>query len=204
MSLSVWMSLVAICILGAMSPGPSLAVVAKNCLGGSWKNGVATAWAHAMGVGLYALASVLGLAIVLQHNPVLFKGIAYLGAGYLLWLGINALRSKGGVTAKLSAGKESSLLESARDGAMISMLNPKLALFFLALFSQFVAESHASESRAIVVATPVLLDGLWYTVVSLLITRPTVLEKIKARAVLVDRLTGVVLIGLALRVVYTM
>jgi threonine/homoserine/homoserine lactone efflux protein len=186
-----------------MSPGPSLAVVAKNCLGGSWKNGVATAWAHAFGVGMYALASVLGLAIVLQHNPTLFKGIAYLGAGYLFWLGLNAVQSKGGVAAKLTAGAQSSLLESARDGAMISMLNPKLALFFLALFSQFVAASNASESRAIVVATPMLIDGLWYTIISFLLTRPSILEKIKARAVLVDKLTGVVLIGLALRVVYT-
>jgi threonine/homoserine/homoserine lactone efflux protein len=203
MTLSVWVSLVLICILGAMSPGPSLAVVAKNCLGGSWKNGVATAWAHAFGVGMYALASVLGLAIVLQHNPTLFKGIAYLGAGYLFWLGLNAVQSKGGVAAKLTAGAQSSLLESARDGAMISMLNPKLALFFLALFSQFVAASNASESRAIVVATPMLIDGLWYTIISFLLTRPSILEKIKARAVLVDKLTGVVLIGLALRVVYT-
>lgn len=204
MTVSVWLSLVTICILGAMSPGPSLAVVAKNCLGGSWKNGVATAWAHAMGVGLYALASVLGLAIVLQHNPTLFKAIAYLGAGYLFWLGVNAVQSKGGVAAKLTAGSESSLLESARDGAMISMLNPKLALFFLALFSQFVAASNASQSRAVVVATPVLIDGLWYTVVSFLLTRPSILDTIKSRAVLVDRLTGLVLMGLALRVVYTM
>ncbi|KAF1076715.1 LysE family translocator [Halodesulfovibrio sp. MK-HDV] len=203
MTLSVWVSLVLICILGAMSPGPSLAVVAKNCLGGSWKNGVVTAWAHALGVGMYALASVLGLAIVLQHNPNLFKGIAYLGAGYLFWLGINAVQSKGGVAAKLTAGGQSSLLQSARDGAMISMLNPKLALFFLALFSQFVAASNASESRAIVIATPMLIDGLWYTIISFLLTRPSILEKIKARAVMVDRLTGVVLIGLALRVVYT-
>ncbi|WP_027361585.1 LysE family translocator [Halodesulfovibrio aestuarii] len=203
MALSVWFSLALICILGAMSPGPSLAVVAKNCLGGSWKNGVAAAWAHALGVGMYALASVLGLAIVLQHNPSLFRGIAYLGAAYLFWLGFKAVQSKGGFAANLTAGRQTSLFESARDGAMISMLNPKLALFFLALFSQFVAASHASESRAIVVATPMLIDGLWYTIVSFLLTRQSVLEKIKARAVLVDRLTGIVLIGLAIRVAYT-
>ncbi|OBQ46633.1 LysE family translocator [Halodesulfovibrio spirochaetisodalis] len=204
MSFSVWMSLVVICILGAMSPGPSLVVVAKNCLGGNWKNGVVTAWAHALGVGMYALASVLGLAIVLQHNPFIFKIIAYLGAGYLFWIGFNAVQSKGGVVAKLSAGKQSTLFESARDGAMISMLNPKLALFFLALFSQFVVASNASESRAVVVATPVLIDGLWYTAVSFMLTRPAVLDAIKDRAVLVDRLTGIVLMALAVRVIYTM
>lgn len=203
MSISVWLSLALICVLGAMSPGPSLVVVGKHALGGGWKNGVAAAWAHAMGVGMYALASVFGLAIVLKHNPMLFTVIAYAGGAYLAWIGFNALRSKGGVAAHLSAGKKVSMFVSARDGAMISMLNPKLALFFLALFSQFVLASHALESRAVVVATPILIDGLWYTIVSFLLSRSQILEVIRSKAVLVDKITGVVLVCLALRVVWS-
>lgn len=202
MSLTVWFSLCLICMLGAMSPGPSLAVVAKNSLGGGWKHGVVTAWAHAMGVGLYALACVLGLAVVLQHNPLLFSGIAYAGAAYLAWLGFCALRSKGGIAERLVAGKATSFIAAARDGAMISVLNPKLALFFLALFSQFVAASNAAQSRAIVIATPLVIDGLWYTLVAFLLTRPMVIDRIRSSAVVVDRLTGVVLIALAIRVVW--
>ncbi|MGF1784497.1 LysE family translocator [Photobacterium swingsii] len=202
MTLSIWFSLFIICILGAMSPGPSLAVVAKHSLAGGRLHGIVTSWAHAMGVGFYALLTLLGLAVVLKQSPTLFTAISYAGAGYLAYLGVNALRSKGGIAAKLKAGKSTSLLEAARDGLMISLLNPKLALFFLALFSQFVAVGTESVSRSIIVATPLLVDGLWYTLIAIVLSRPKVLEVLRTKAQWIDRLSGVVLILLALRVVY--
>ncbi|UTM57983.1 LysE family transporter [Photobacterium sp. CCB-ST2H9] len=202
MTLTIWLSLLMICMLGAMSPGPSLAVVAKHSLSGGKLHGIATSWAHAFGVGVYALLTLLGLAVVLKQSPLLFQVITYSGAAYLAYLGINALRSKGGVAAKLSAGASASLGEAARDGIMISILNPKLALFFLALFSQFVAVGSQMSDRAIIVATPLLVDGLWYTLIALILSRPAVLEKLRSRAQLIDRLSGVVLLMLALRVVW--
>ncbi|AJR07738.1 LysE family translocator [Photobacterium gaetbulicola] len=201
MTFSIWLSLLMICMLGAMSPGPSLAVVAKHSLAGGRLHGVVTSWAHAAGVGVYALVTLLGLAVVLKQSPTLFNVITYAGAGYLAYLGINALRSKGGVAAKLAAGQSTSLVEAARDGAMISLLNPKLALFFLALFSQFVAVGTEFSSRAVIVATPLLVDGLWYTLIAFVLSNPKVLEKLRTKAQLIDRLSGVVLILLAMRVV---
>lgn len=58
------------------------------------KNGLATAWAHALGIGLYALFTILGLAILLHQFPLVFKIITYAGAAYLAWLGVNAIQSK--------------------------------------------------------------------------------------------------------------
>ncbi|QUJ66807.1 LysE family transporter [Photobacterium sp. GJ3] len=202
MTLSIWLSLLMICMLGAMSPGPSLAVVAKHSLAGGRLHGIATSWAHALGVGVYALVTLLGLAVVLRQSPVLFQVITYAGAAYLAYLGWNALRSKGGVAAKLAAGQSASLKEAARDGLMISILNPKLALFFLALFSQFVAVGSELSDRAIIVATPLLVDGLWYTLIALVLSRPAVLEALRNRAQLIDRLSGIVLLALALRVIW--
>lgn len=201
MTFSIWLSLLMICMLGAMSPGPSLAVVAKHSLAGGRLHGVVTSWAHASGVGVYALVTLLGLAVVLKQSPTLFSVITYAGAAYLAYLGVNALRSKGGVAAKLAAGQSTSLVEAARDGAMISLLNPKLALFFLALFSQFVAVGTEFSSRAIIVATPLLVDGLWYTLIAFVLSNPKVLEKLRTKAQLIDRLSGVVLILLAMRVI---
>ena len=201
MTFSIWLSLLMICMLGAMSPGPSLAVVAKHSLAGGRLHGVVTSWAHAAGVGVYALVTLLGLAVVLKQSPTLFNVITYAGAAYLAYLGVNALRSKGGVGAKLAAGQSTSLVEAARDGAMISLLNPKLALFFLALFSQFVAVGTEFSSRAIIVATPLLVDGLWYTLIAFVLSNPKVLEKLRTKAQLIDRLSGVVLILLAMRVI---
>ncbi|MCG7584991.1 LysE family translocator [Photobacterium sp. OFAV2-7] len=203
MTFSIWLSLLMICMLGAMSPGPSLAVVAKHSLAGGRLHGVVTSWSHALGVGVYALLTLLGLAVVLKQSPTLFSVITYAGAAYLAYLGVNALRSKGGVAAKLAAGKQVDLKKAARDGLMISLLNPKLALFFLALFSQFVAVGTEVTSRAVIVATPLLVDGLWYTLIAFVLSNPKVLDKLRAKAQLIDRLSGVVLILLALRVVIT-
>ncbi|MCG7495740.1 LysE family translocator [Vibrio sp. Of7-15] len=202
MELGIWLSLLTVCLLGAMSPGPSLAVVVKHTLGGGRSHGLTTAWAHALGVGFYALLTILGLAVLLEQFPVAFKVIALLGAAYLAWLGVNALRSKGGIAAKLAAGKSSTFSEAARDGAMISLLNPKLALFFVALFSQFVAVGTGLTSQAIIVATPLLVDGLWYTLIAFILSNPKVLERLKSNAIWIDKLSGVVLILLALRVVW--
>ncbi|ROS02055.1 threonine/homoserine/homoserine lactone efflux protein [Sinobacterium caligoides] len=203
MALSIWLSLLMISLLGAMSPGPSLAMVAKHSLtGGRW-HGIATAWAHACGVGLYALLVILGLATLLHQSPTLFKLISYAGAAYLAYLGMNALRSKGGIADKLATGQAASLAEAARDGIMISLLNPKLGLYFIALFSQFVAAGSDLSSRAMVVATPFMVDGLWYTLVACLLSQAGVLQRLRQQAQWIDRLSGVVLILLACRVIWS-
>ncbi|AMG31273.1 LysE family translocator [Grimontia hollisae] len=204
MSVSVWLGLALVCLLGAISPGPSLVVMMRHSLAGGRVHGIVAAWAHALGVGLYALLTLLGLAVILKESPTLFKVITYAGAGYLAWLGVKSLRSKGGVAAKLEKGEKATLWEAACDGAMISMLNPKLALFFLALFSQFVAMGTDIFSRAVIVITPFAIDGLWYTLLALMLSSSRMLEKLKQKAVVIDRLCGVLLIGLAVRVIVTL
>ncbi|WP_099610875.1 LysE family translocator [Vibrio fujianensis] len=200
MTLTVWFSLLSVSILGAMSPGPSLAMVAKHSLAGGRKNGLATAWAHALGIGGYAFITLVGLAVVLQRSPLLFSLISYAGGGYLAYLGINALRSEGGVAAKLESGESVSIIQSAKEGLLISLLNPKIALFFIALFSQFVSQSSELVSKIIIIVTPFIIDGLWYSLITLLLSSPKLLDKLRARAVVIDRLSGLVLIALAIRV----
>ncbi|WP_428985264.1 LysE family translocator [Shewanella corallii] len=186
-----------------MSPGPSLAIVIRHTLGGGALKGIVCAWAHALGIGIYALITLLGLAVLLKQAPLLFNGIALAGAAYLAWLGWQALNAKGGVQDKLDSGKQASWLTAARDGLAISLFNPKILLFFLALFSQFVKAADTVSGQALIVLTPLLMDGLWYTLVALMLSHPRVLPKLRANAQLIDRLSGIVLILLACRVVYT-
>jgi threonine/homoserine/homoserine lactone efflux protein len=204
MTFSIWLSLFTICLLGAMSPGPSLAVVAKHSLAGGRANGIATAWAHAFGIGVYALVTVLGLAVLLHQFPLLFKTITLAGALYLAWMGLNAMRSKGGVVDRLESGEAVSVLTSAKEGLMISLLSPKIAIFFTALFSQFVAIGNELSSKALIIGTPLIIDGLWYTFITLLLSNPKLINSLKSKAQLIDRLSGVVLILLAVRVVVTL
>jgi threonine/homoserine/homoserine lactone efflux protein len=203
MTFTIWLSLFTICMLGAMSPGPSLAMVAKHSLAGGRNNGISTAWAHAFGIAIYALITLLGLAVLLHQSPLLFKGLSYAGALYLAYLGFKALGSKNGVAEKLESGKAVSIRESARDGFLISMLNPKIALFFIALFSQFVIVGDALSSKAIIVLTPFVVDGLWFTFIAFILSNSKLLYKLRSRAVLIDRISGIVLIALAIRVFIT-
>jgi len=160
MSLSTWLGLLTICCLGAMSPGPSLAMVIRHTLGGGRGKGIVCAWAHSIGIGIYALVTLLGLAVVLKKAPLIFNGIAILGALYLAWMGIQALRANGTMQAKLATGEASDTLTAARDGIAISLFNPKIMLFFLALFSQFVMVADSVSGQALIVLTPMLVDGL--------------------------------------------
>lgn len=203
MTFTVWLSLFTICILGAMSPGPSLAMVAKHSLAGGRLNGLAAAWAHAIGIGIYAFITLIGLAVVLQQSPLLFKTISYAGAAYLAYLGYNALRSKGGVAARLESGEQTSIWQSAKEGFLISLLSPKIALFFIALFSQFVVVGDSVAAKGLIVLTPLVVDGLWYTLITFLLSSPRLIDKIRSKALLIDRLSGAVLILLAVRVILT-
>ncbi|MCL1096773.1 LysE family translocator [Shewanella gelidii] len=204
MSWSAWLSLLAICCLGAMSPGPSLAMIVRHSLGGSRLHGVICAWAHAMGIGIYALVTLLGLAVVLQQAPTVFQAITLTGALYLAWIGFQALRAKGGMQQKLAAGEKTSLWVAARDGFAISIFNPKIMLFFLALFSQFVGSADSFVGKGLIVTTPLVIDGLWYTVIAVMLSHPNVLNRLREKASLIDTLSGIVLIALALRVVVTL
>jgi threonine/homoserine/homoserine lactone efflux protein len=203
MTFTTWLSLLALCLMGAMFPGASLAVVLRQTLNHSRLHGVVTGIAHAVGIGLYALLSVLGLALLLQQSPLLFRGISYAGAAYLLWLGYQGLRAKPGNGHQVGLQTAAvSLLDAARDGFMIALLNPKVGLYFLALFSQFVHEGMSFTAKTVFVGTITLVDGGWYVLVASVLSQGKMLVWLRQHQVGIERTLGCVLILLALRIVW--
>jgi len=205
MELHLWFSLVVVCILGALSPGPSLALVIKNTMNGGVSQGYATAISHGLGVALYAAITATGIALILVQSPVAFKVIQYAGAAFLLYLGFKALTSKK-QSIQLDEADESNTSNDVngwRDGFLIAFLNPKLAIFFLALFSQFVTEEASTQQKVIMTATVGIIDALWYLIVAFTMSRGPIIQRLKRNSHIVDKVTGVFLIGLAARVVIT-
>lgn len=200
MSISIFMALFMVSLLGAMSPGQSVIMVARNTLAGGRAQGIVTACAHSIGVGIYAGLSLAGLALVLKNSPLFYNTITYLGAAYLAWLGICSIRSKGGITDKLSSGKPMSLYQAARSGFAISILNPKIIIFYLALFSQFVESADNMVNRIIIVATPTILDAAWYTFIACILSKPSTLIRLRLHARTIDKVSGGVLLLLAGRI----
>lgn len=187
-----WLLLTGLCLLGAMAPGVSLAVVTRHTLRGSWRAGVCAALAHCLGVGVYAAATVAGLATLVHHFPQLTLVIRALGTVFLLWLAVKSWRAADGPAPQLANAPTHG--RAARDGFLIAFLNPKVALFFLALFSQFISPTMDSGARVQIAATAVVIDGGWYSLVALMLSRGRLLEALRRHHDRVERLTAAVLV----------
>ncbi|MDR9413571.1 MAG: LysE family translocator [Spiribacter sp.] len=182
-----------------MSPGPSLAVVIRNTVQQGRRAGLATALSHALGVGLYALATALGLAALVATQQALFNGLTLAGSAYLLWLGAHALRG----TGRFEASTDAPVITkrpwgSVRDGLAMALLNPKIAVFFLALFSQFTRPDAGILEVAILAGTATAVDAGWYAAVALVLSGQGLSAWLRRYGVWIERLTGAVLVFLAL------
>jgi len=203
LELHLWLSLVVICVLGALSPGPSLALVIKNTLSGGQRQGYSTAISHGLGVALYAVIIATGIGIIITKSPIIYAVIQYAGAAFLVYLGVKSLLSQ---KVDISVtGKNQSIgpkVNGWRDGFLIAFLNPKLAIFFLALFSQFVDENATWQQNLIMTATVGFIDTTWYCLVAFGISRGNIINQLKTHSHIVDKVAGSFLIFLAARVVF--
>ena len=142
MSASDWLSLALICILGASSPGPSLAVVlAISRLQGRC-GGYAAAVGHGLGIFLYASLAAASLSYILKQHGHLFQIVQIAGKLMLVWMGVQLLMA----TRRRAEGRPAenprlSLSQSFRHGFAIAVFNPKIAAFFASLFSKILVKA---------------------------------------------------------------
>ena len=193
--------LVIVCASGAISPGPSLAVVIRNTITGGRSKGIMTGLGHGIGLTIYAFIAVMGLSSMLIGNQTLFVFVQIAGSFWLIWIGCNMI---------LSSPKESSKknVDSRKrgfvEGFMISFLNPKILVFFVAVFSQFIHNELTNIDRTIIVMVAGLIDTFWYVFVAMLLAGSSFIDKIKKYSVWIDRFAGVLLIGLSLGIIIRM
>ena len=112
-----------VCAIGAMSPGPSLAVVLRNTISGGRFQGIMTGIGHGLGFGLYALVAVTGLSALLLANESIFLLLQWSGALVLFWLSYNMLIN---ASSNVNEGYEISGRKGFTEGFLISFLNPKI------------------------------------------------------------------------------
>lgn len=201
MDWATWTTIAGICMLGAMSPGPSLAVVLKHTLSGGSHHGALAAITHGLGIGLYALLCISGIAFLITTSPWLFQAMQWGGAAYLAWLGIQGLTARERDAGDIPQAPP--LTGAARDGFLIVFLNPKVAVFFIALFSQVIGPQSSHPEKAVYALTALVIDMGWYLLVAWLFSRPAWLAGLQRKAVWVERLFGLVLLALAVRLVWS-
>ena len=203
MNWSAWLPLALVCLLGAMSPGPSLAVVARHALRGGARDGIVCAMAHGVGILLWALLMANGLGVLLIEQPDWFAAVQLAGAGFLLYLGIRVLLSQSSAVVSTEAVSDSSTRGAGLEGFVIALPNPKIARFLAALFSQFIQPNAGVLEKTLIASTAAGIDTLWYSLVSILLAQTAVLSRLQRRATLLNRLFGGILILLAVSVVMT-
>src|SRR5690242_10289658 len=119
-------------------PGPSNPFVLGRGLSSGARPAIAGAAGCATGAMTYVAATAAGPSAPIPASQMAFAALHYAGAAYLIWLGITAWRSAHDATAPDAGGRSASVLGAYRQGTIVELGNPKVALFFLALFPQFV------------------------------------------------------------------
>lgn len=196
MEFSGWISIAAVCAAGAVSPGPSLALVVRNTIAGGRVEGTLTGLGHGLGVGIYALGAGLGVSALLAADPALERGIELAGALYLLWLGVQTLRHAGRGSAS-GPGPGRSGMRGFSEGFLTAFLNPKIAVFFLALLGSFLPAEAGTPERAGVAVLAMSIDAAWYVFAALMLAGTGAAAWMRRNGIWVDRIFAALLLAIA-------
>ena len=207
MTPDLWLLLALTLFAGAASPGPSVALVIRTSLVYGRSGGVLVGLAHGLGVWLYALAVVLGVATLLVGNPWLLSSIQIAGIVFLAYLGLVMLRG-GWVAMRATEPQEQAPVASSdiqkrssisylRDGFLIVFLNPKIVVFFMAIFSQFLNAEQTLATQLAAASLAGIIDAIWYVLVALLMSSAVIADRLQRYSGPIDILFGLLLLAVA-------
>ncbi len=200
MDLNAILLFVVACLAINMIPGPDVIYIVSNTMKGKLTTGFKAAIGLGVGYFVHTLAACLGLSAIILSSAVAFSAVKWLGAAYLVYLGVQSLLSmwRGGSKIVVSESVETNKNVFIQ-GVIVSVLNPKVALFFLSFLPQFVDTSAGSASMQLLVlgllfsALATLCNVLYASVGSWVFGRSNSQRYSRA----FEGVSGVLLIGLA-------
>jgi threonine/homoserine/homoserine lactone efflux protein len=190
------------CAALILAPGPAQALVVAKTLAEGRCVGVLTAIGLNIGTLFHAVAAALGLSALLASSALAFSVVKYLGAAYLIYLGIRALRAGPQASSLPTSTRVTASKSALWQAVLVGTLNPKVALFFLAFLPQFVNPQSGSVVLQFLVlgTTMAALDVLYEVVLVQLVSRMRRRMLGSVRFVLwQNRISGAVLVALGLR-----
>lgn len=185
-------------LFSSMLPGPDFAMVTKNTLLHSRRAGLATSVGVGTAVLIHITYCALGLAIVISNSILLFNIIKYVGAAYLIYLGVSSLLSKtnASITPKESQPKSPmSRLTAFRQGFFCNLLNPKATLFFLALFTVIIKPDTPALWMVIYAIEMFIIITAWFCSLTLILSHQRVTHWLEKAEKYIAKLVGCFLIG---------
>ena len=206
----VW-AFIPIAALLTITPGAATAMVVRSSIAGGWRGGVRTIAGNEVGVVAWALLSVAGISALIAASEVAFVALKVTGATVLIALGVRSLSAarRHAPTHDPVVSRTPSPAPAVKgrrrrpfsDGVLTSIANPKLAVFFVALFPQFVGRRDTVLSTTLLMASIiVVIDFAWYTALSVLVSRAKRVFDESRLAKWLERISGSILIALGIRV----
>lgn len=189
--------------LAAMSPGPDFVLVTRHAALSGRRAGVSAALGIACGVFAWAVVAAFGVAALLAASAVAFSIVKLAGAAYLAYLGVKSLRAaiRGGSAALAQARiRTVSSWVAFRQGLVTNLLNPKAAVFFVALMPQFVSGDPRLGPTMLLSVIAVAITVVWFSTLATIVgALRRVFASARVRRAL-DAITGTVLIALGIRI----
>ena len=195
MTFFLWSQFALVCLLGAMSPGPSLALIIRNSINFNRMSGIIASIAHGLGICVYATVTVIVLEFILRNSETIFFVIQICGSLFLIILGLIFIFKKNNENQSETYQIHSS---SFAQGFIIAIINPKILIWFAAIYSQFFDINATFVNKTILVLTPSIIDTIWYSLVSVFVTGYGLKEILNKKKFIIQQVIGVLLILIAL------
>ncbi len=201
--LSQFIGLAVISLLGAMSPGADFVLVTRNALVYSRKIGIYTAIGIGLGVLVHVFYTLAGIGLIISKSILLFNLIKYTGAMYLIYIGWKSMHAeprKFEQDKMLENKKEISPAKALLSGVATNALNPKVTLFFLSLFMQFISAGTPFGIQILLGLETAFIIGTWFVVVAFMFSNEILKNKMRKVGHWFERITGAALILLGIKV----
>ena len=205
MILQDWLYLFVICLLGACSPGPSVVVILGFVFSGGRKSGISASIGHGLGVFGYAMLCAFGLGFLIEIYGTFFTVVQFLGAFFLLYLSFVII--KGSIVEKKTSHDVINIdIEKNRfiEGFFIAILNPKIAVFFLSLFSQFLSSEQTYMTHLFMAILAGGIDTIVYCIIVILASTKGTASFLENHGSKVSLIFGIMLIFLSLSLFVSM
>ncbi len=190
--------------LGAAAPGPDFILVAQSSLNHGAKHGCMTALGIATGVLFHVSYCLLGIGFIIAQSVFIFNLIKYLGAAFLIYLGVKALIAKQGPSWLSSVEKSTDTARTAwegyRRGVLVNVLNPKCALFFLSVFTQVIDPGMPIWVQWSLGLECVLIGLIWFCFLSLVLNLETTRSVLSKAQTWIEKIMGTALVALGLKI----
>lgn len=192
-------------LLGAISPGPDFVMTVRNALRYSRRSGIFTSIGISLGLGVHLFYCAAGIGYIISTSNFLFSLIKFLGAGYLIYMGVGSFMDKESklTLAEEQSGPDLSRMQAFKTGFLTNVLNPKATLFFLSLFT-FVIGSDTPLYVILIISAIIILTALvWFTIVSIFFTQQKVQLAFLKYERTINRLLGGFLVLLGIKIATT-